>query len=84
MSAFNTIAQSKANLQVVYPLFRANLASLNLELIPVIQTWANAKFSELDGDNQKSIAAIIGKSGCQICRLLRQSQYQSRNCNRLL
>jgi Tetratricopeptide repeat len=59
ISAFTTIAESEGNPHVVYPLFRSNLASLNLELIPIIQTWATDKFAELDGDGQKFIAATI-------------------------
>jgi CHAT domain-containing protein len=77
ISAFTTIAQSEGNPQVVYPLFRANLASLNLELIPIIQAWATAKFAELDGDGQKFIAATIGDFG----NLIRQFPLGNRSTN---
>jgi CHAT domain-containing protein len=77
MSAFTNIAQSKGNPQVVYPLFRDNLSSLNLELIPIIQTWATAKFLELDGDRQKFIAAII----CEFGNLIQQFSLGNRSTN---
>jgi tetratricopeptide (TPR) repeat protein len=77
ISVFTTIVKSKGNPQVVYPMFRANLAYLNLELIPIIQTWANAKFAEVDGDRQKFIAVTI----CEFGNLIQQFPLGNRSTN---
>ena len=53
MSVFRAIAESSGNPQVVYPLFRDNLPLLNEELIPMLKTWHQAKFAEIDEDGRQ-------------------------------
>ena len=58
MSVFQAIDDSDGNPQVIYPLFRAHLSLLNEELIPMLQTWHQSKFAEVDEDGKQSIATV--------------------------
>jgi CHAT domain-containing protein len=59
MTIFRAIAESGENPQVVYPLFRDNLPLLDEPLIPILTTWVQAKFAELDEDRKQLIATVI-------------------------
>jgi CHAT domain-containing protein len=60
MRVFQAISESKGNPQVIYPLFRDNLALLDESLILLLTTWHQTKFAEVDEDSKKYFAAVVG------------------------
>jgi tetratricopeptide (TPR) repeat protein len=59
LTVLQSISDSNANPDVVYPLLQQNLALLNDGMIEVLKDWVKAKFAEVDQDSQKSIASAI-------------------------
>ncbi len=59
IAVLQTIAESKGNHHVVYPLFQDNLPLLNEQLILVLKDWATDKFVEVGRDGQKYLAEIM-------------------------
>jgi tetratricopeptide (TPR) repeat protein len=59
LTVLQSINDSSADPDVVYPLLQQNLALLNDGMIEVLKDWATAEFAEVDRDSQKSIAADI-------------------------
>jgi CHAT domain-containing protein len=59
MTLFQAIAESSGNPQVIYPLFRDNLSLLNESLIPLLTTWHQTKFAEVDEDGKQFLAAVL-------------------------
>ena len=58
-----SINDSNANPDVVYPLLQQNLALLNDGMIEVLKDWVSSKFAEVDRDSQRLIAFNIGNFG---------------------
>jgi CHAT domain-containing protein len=59
MTVFQVIAESKGNPQIIYPLFRDNLAHLNESLIPLLTTWHQAIYADADEDRKQGLAAVL-------------------------
>ncbi len=59
LTVLQSINDSNANPDVVYPLLQENLALLNDGMIEVLKDWVSAKFTEVDRDSQRSIASTI-------------------------
>jgi tetratricopeptide (TPR) repeat protein len=59
MTVFQAIAESIGNPQVIYPLFRDNLAHLNESLIPILAAWNQTIFAEVDEDGKQFLAAVM-------------------------
>jgi tetratricopeptide (TPR) repeat protein len=63
LTVLQSINDSSANPDMVYPLLQQNLALLNDGMIEVLKDWVTAKFAEVDRDSQKSIAFNVGNFG---------------------
>ena len=59
LTTFQAIAESNSNPKVIYPLFRDNLPQLDESLIPILVTWHQAKFDEVDEDSRQFFAAVL-------------------------
>jgi tetratricopeptide (TPR) repeat protein len=70
LTVLQSINDSSANPDVVYPLLQQNLALLNDGMIEVLKDWVTAKFAEVDRDSQKSIASTISDLGYLILQFL--------------
>jgi CHAT domain-containing protein/tetratricopeptide (TPR) repeat protein len=60
LTVFQAIAESSGNPQVIYPLFRDNLAFIDESLTPILNAWHQTKFAEVDEDGKQFLAAILG------------------------
>jgi CHAT domain-containing protein len=59
MTVFQAIAQSNGNPQVIYPLFRDNLSLIDESLIPLLTTWHQTKFAEVDEDDKQFFTFVL-------------------------
>ncbi|WP_207554331.1 CHAT domain-containing protein [Moorena producens] len=59
MEVFQATVDSNSDPTVVYPLLQANLDKLDDNLIDILQTWASARFSELEPEIAEDIANTI-------------------------
>jgi CHAT domain-containing protein len=60
MTVFQAIVESNDNPQVIYPLFRDNLALLNESLIPLLTTWHQTTVAKVDEDGKQFLASLLG------------------------
>jgi CHAT domain-containing protein/tetratricopeptide (TPR) repeat protein len=77
MTVFQAIAESSGNYQVIYPLFHANLSLLDESLIPLLTTWHQSKFTEVDEDGKQFLAAVVA----EFANLIQQFPLGSRMAN---
>jgi CHAT domain-containing protein/tetratricopeptide (TPR) repeat protein len=59
MTVFQSIAESSGNPQVIYPLFRDNLALLDESLIPILNAWHQTQFADADEDGKQFLASVL-------------------------
>jgi CHAT domain-containing protein/tetratricopeptide (TPR) repeat protein len=59
MTVFQSIAESSGNPQVIYPLFRDNLALLDESLIPILNAWHQTQFADADEDGKQFLAFVL-------------------------
>jgi tetratricopeptide (TPR) repeat protein len=55
-----SVDQNNGDSQVIYPLLRENLGLLNNDMVEVLRDWASSIFAEVEEDDKKSIAMVIG------------------------
>jgi tetratricopeptide (TPR) repeat protein len=63
LTVLQSVNESNANPDIVYPLFRQNLDLFDLDIIEVLRNWINAKFTELNRDLQELIASDLVSFG---------------------
>jgi len=66
MEVLQATAESKGDPKVIYPLLQANLDKLDNRLAHVLRKWATAKFSKVEENVAKFIAADIGNFTCYL------------------
>ncbi len=59
MTIFQSIDKSSGNPQIIYPLFRDNLSLLDEQLIPILTTWHQAKFTQINENGKQFISTVI-------------------------
>ncbi|WP_293080206.1 CHAT domain-containing protein [Moorena sp. SIO3H5] len=60
LQVLKATAESRSDQQVVYPLLAANTDKLDDRLAELLRAWATIKLAEVEADQAKSIAAVIG------------------------
>jgi CHAT domain-containing protein len=58
-----TIAESQGDPKVVYPLMRANLTLLNIELVEVLNQWCEEVLANVDQNHKEGLAAVLVNLG---------------------
>ena len=70
LTVLQSVNESNANPDIVYPLFCQNLDLFDLDIIKVLRNWTNAKFAELDRDRRRSKAIDLENFGNLIQQFL--------------
>jgi len=68
LNILQTVSDSDANPQVVYPILHANLDKLNAQLVAVLQTWGTTVLTEINANKTEFLASIL----CNLGNLMQQ------------